>query len=110
MEKLSQRIEDAVYSLIRIFATHEPGKSDDFSLDIRSTAPVPAEAESQYSEMNETEQDPFVINCKEVLNHFKARCMEKIIHCLKQSLETIKKRVLSSKIASQKDSSSPLFR
>ena len=82
----------------------------DFSLDIRwKIAKAADPADSKLSSIDKNDDDPFVINCKEVLNFFRNRCIEKIIICLKQSLDCIKKRILSSKSRDQKESITPLF-
>ena len=79
-------------------------------MDIRwKIAKAADPADSKLSSIDKNDDDPFVINCKEVLNFFRNRCIEKIIICLKQSLDCIKKRILSSKSRDQKESITPLF-
>jgi len=108
LEQLSQRVEDSVYNLTWVFAKYDD-QAEDFSLDIRKQVNAPIETESLRSGIEEQEDSPFVTNCKEVINFFRLKCIEKIIICLKLSLESIKKRILSSKMATQKEAITPLF-
>ena len=67
------------------------------------------ETEAESTSINEAEkrENDFEQYCREVITYFKNRCLEKITFCLKQSLEIIKRRVLTSKNA--KDDKTPLF-
>ena len=67
------------------------------------------ETEAESASINEAEkrENDFEQYCREVITYFKNRCLEKITFCLKQSLEIIKRRVLTSKNA--KDDKTPLF-
>jgi len=107
LEKNSQAIEDAIHDLIKVFVSHEDPADvpPDFSIDVRQTlAAAPTAANSNASNLGEEKKESlFEQNCREVIQYFKNRCLEKITFCLKQSLEIIKKRVMSSK--NTKDSS-----
>ena len=91
----------------QVFVSHEDPADvpADFSIDIRQTiAAAPTAANSNASNLDEEKKESvFEQNCREVIQYFKNRCLEKITFCLKQSLEIIKKRVMSSK--NTKDSS-----
>ena len=112
LEKYSQTIEDAIHDLIAVFVSH--ANSDivppNFSIDIRyKLADKTAEVhdDSASVDLPEKRENDFEQYCRDVVTYFKNRCLEKITFCLKQSLEIIKRRVLTSK--NSKDDKTPLF-
>lgn len=109
-----QTIEDAIHDLITVFVSHADREKvpANFNIDIRYKLADDrdnddTEGDSTSMEDSIKRENDFEQFCREVITYFKNRCLEKITFCLKQSLETIKRRVLTSKNA--KDDKTPLF-